>query len=217
MGPLAGRSNLSDERRDRYFPGRHYGTKKQEQLARESEARLRESQDRLRLATEAADIGTFDFFPKTGELQLSDRSKELFGMPPEAKVTYETYLAGVHPDDRHIVHETAQRVRQPGGAGRVDLEYRTIGIQDGRERWVAERGRFVLDPSGEETRFIGTMLDITDSKNAEILLQRARRARRKRRTGRKINFSRCSRTSPNTADSSADDDHVAATRAKSHR
>jgi signal transduction histidine kinase/ActR/RegA family two-component response regulator len=89
-------------------------------------------------------------------------------------MTYETYLTGVHPDDRHIVQETVQRVRQPGGTGRFDIEYRTIGIQDGQERWVAERGRAVLDSSGEVTRFIGTMLDITESKNAEILLQRAK-------------------------------------------
>lgn len=148
--------------------------KKQEELSREHEAKLQESQDRLRLATEAADIGTFDFYPKTGELQFSDRSRELFGIPPEANVTYETYLAGVHPDDRHIVHETVPRVRQPGSNGRFDIEYRTVGLQDGRERWVAERGRAVLDSSGEVTRFIGTMLDITDSKNAEILLQRAK-------------------------------------------
>lgn len=150
--------------------------KKQEQLAHEGEAKLNESQERLRLATEAADIGTFDFFPKTGELQFSDRSRELFGIEPGAVVTYETYLAGVHPEDRHIVHETVQRVRQPGSTGRFDVEYRTIGLQDGRERWVAERGRAVRDPSGEITRFIGTMLDITDTKNAEILLQQAKRA-----------------------------------------
>jgi len=150
--------------------------KKQEQLAHEREAKLQESQDRLRLATEAADIGTFDFFPGTRELQFSARSKELFGIPPEAEVTYETYLSAVHPDDRHIVHETVQRVRQSGSTGRFDIEYRTVGIQDGKERWVAERGRAVLDSSGEVTRFIGTMLDITDAKNAEILLQRAKSA-----------------------------------------
>src|SRR5207237_6969471 len=88
--------------------------KKQEELAREREAKLAESQDRLRLATEAADIGTFDFFPQTGELQFSDRSRELFGIPPDAEIDYETYLAGVHPDDRHIVHETVRSVREPG-------------------------------------------------------------------------------------------------------
>jgi len=148
--------------------------KKQEELAHEREAKLRESQDRLRLATEAADIGTFDFYPNTGELQFSDRSRELFGIPTGMKVTYETYLEGVHPDDRHIVHETVRRVRQPGSTGRFDIEYRTIGLADGIERWVEERGRAVLDSSGNVTRFIGTMLDITDEKNAEIILERAK-------------------------------------------
>src|SRR3954466_9724723 len=148
--------------------------KKQEELAQVREAKLRESQERLQLATEAADIGTFDFFPSTGELQFSERSRQMFGIPPEAKVTYETYLNGVHPDDRYIVHETVARVRQPGSTGRFDIEYRTIGIADGRERWVAERGQALLDSSGQVTRFIGTMLEITDRKNAEILLQRAK-------------------------------------------
>ncbi|HZE57485.1 MAG TPA: ATP-binding protein, partial [Chthoniobacterales bacterium] len=148
--------------------------KKQEQLAHEREAKLRESQERLQLATAAADIGTFDFFPSTGELQFSDRSRQMFGIPPETKLTYETYLNAVHPDDRHIVHETVARVRQPKSSGRFDIEYRTIGLADGKERWVAERGQALLDSSGRVTRFIGTMLEITDRKNAEIQLQRAK-------------------------------------------
>ena len=148
--------------------------KKQEQLAHEREAKLRESQERLQLATAAADIGTFDFFPSTGELQFSERSRQMFGIPPDMKLTYETYLNAVHPDDRHIVHETVERVRQPGSTGRFDIEYRTIGLADGKERWVAERGQALLDSSGRVTRFIGTMLEITDRKNAEILLQRAK-------------------------------------------
>ncbi len=148
--------------------------KKQEQVAQEREAKLRESQERLRLATEAADIGTFDFYPNTGQLQFSERSRELFGIPDGMEVTYKTYLEGVHPDDRHIVHETVRTVRQPGSSGRFDIEYRTIGLADGKERWVAERGRAVLDADGNVMRFIGTMLDITDEKNAEIVLQRAK-------------------------------------------
>ncbi|HVG38544.1 MAG TPA: ATP-binding protein, partial [Pyrinomonadaceae bacterium] len=148
--------------------------REQERLARERETKLRDSQERLRLATEAADIGTFDFYPDTGALQFSDRSRELFGIPPAMNVTYDTYLQGVHPDDRHIVHETVERVRQAGSTGRFDIEYRTIGIADGIERWVAERGRAVLDSTGKVTRFIGTMLDITEKKNAEFLLQRAK-------------------------------------------
>ena len=148
--------------------------REQQRLAQERENKLRESQERLRLATEAADVGTFDFYPDTGALQFSDRSRELFGIPPEMKLTYDTYVQGVHPDDRHIVHDTVEQVRRPGSSGRFDIEYRTIGIADGIERWVAERGRAVLDSTGKVTRFIGTMLDITEKKNAEFLLQRAK-------------------------------------------
>jgi PAS domain S-box-containing protein len=148
--------------------------KKQEAIAHEREAKLRESQERLELATEAADIGTFDFYPSTGELQLSARSQQMFGIPPGTEVSYETYLAGVHPDDRHIVYETVNRVRQPQSSGRFEIEYRTIGIADGKERWVAERGRAIRDSAGKVSRFIGTMLEITEKKNAEISLQRAK-------------------------------------------
>jgi PAS domain S-box-containing protein len=148
--------------------------KRQETLAAEREFKLRESEDLLRLATEAADIGTFDFYPQTGELRWSDRCKELFGLSPGAPATYETYLAGVHPDDRHIVRDTVQAVLQPDSTGRFDIEYRTVGIEDGVERWVAEKGRVVLDANGRAERFIGTILDITERKNAEIVLQRAK-------------------------------------------
>jgi PAS domain S-box-containing protein len=148
--------------------------REQERLAHERETKLRESQERLRLATEAADIGTFDFYPDTGMLQFSDRSRELFGIPPEMNVTYDTYLQGVHPDDRHIVPETVAQIREPGSSGHFDIEYRTIGIADRIERWVAERGRAVVDSTGRITRIIGTMIDITEKKNAEFALERAK-------------------------------------------
>ncbi len=148
--------------------------KEKEARLRENELKLHELEARIRLAVEAADIGTFDFYPITGELQFSERSRQMFGIPPGAAVSYETYLEGLHPDDRHIVYETVNRVRQPKSSGRFEIEYRTIGISDGKERWVAERGRAIRDSAGKVTRFIGTMLEVTEKKNAEITLQRAK-------------------------------------------
>ena len=136
---------------------------------------LRESEERLRLAVESADVGTFDFYPPTGELQWSRRCNEIFGLPPKFKVTYETYVTGVHPHDRHIIHEIVQRVLQPEGERRYDIEYRVIGIRDGKERWVSEKGRAILDEAGHAVRFIGTILDITESKAAAIALERAKK------------------------------------------
>ena len=148
--------------------------KKQELLASEAALKLQESQERLRLATEAAAIGTFDYYPKTGELRLSDRAKELFGLHAEAEVRYESYIAAIHPDDRHIAYETVARVQQPGSSDHYEIEYRAVGISDGEERWIAERGRVVLNDLGKAVRFIGTLVDITERKNAELALERAK-------------------------------------------
>lgn len=147
----------------------------QELLAQKRGEQLQESEDLLRLATEAADIGTFDFYPETGEIHWSDRCKELFGLSPNAEITYDLYISGVHPDDRHLVDQAVQKVQSPTSNRRYEIEYRTIGIEDGRERWVAEKGRAILNEKGEAIRFIGTILETTERKNAELALQRANR------------------------------------------
>ncbi len=150
--------------------------KEQEERVRESERRLQESEKRLRLAVEAADAGTFDFQPNTGKLTWSDRCKALFGLPPGAAVTYDTFLAGLHSEDRDRVDAVVRDTLQPGGTGRYDTEYRTIGLVDGEERWIAARGLVIFDSVGRATRFIGTVLDITQRKQNELDLQRAKSA-----------------------------------------
>jgi PAS domain S-box-containing protein len=148
--------------------------KRQEELMRESERKLQENEHRLRLALGAADAGTFDYYPATGRLEWSDRCKELFGLPPGATVDYETFLKGLHPEDRARVDGIVQRVLQPGSDGRYDTEYRTIGIEDGVERWIAAKGTVLFDFTGKAARFIGTVLDITEQKQHEFQLQSAK-------------------------------------------
>ncbi len=150
--------------------------KQQEERMRQGESRLQESEDRLRLAVEAVDAGTFDFYPLSGELRWSDRCKELFGLPPEAEVNFEIFLRGLHPDDRDRVAQIVERTLRPESDGRFDTEYRTIGIEDGKERWIAAKGLVFFDRNGVAARFIGTVLDITAQKESEFELQRAKRA-----------------------------------------
>src|SRR5439155_21296349 len=134
-----------------------------------------ESQDRLRLALEATDAGTFDFYPTTGQFIWSTRCKELFGLPPDAPVTYAIFLSGLHPEDRARVHHIVQRELKPGSNGRFDAEYRTIGFNDGPERWIAAKGLVVFDFTRKAARFIGTVLDITQEKEQQLELQAAKR------------------------------------------
>lgn len=148
--------------------------KEHEERMRENERKLQELEERVRLAVEAADVGTFDFYPPTGQLKWSNRCNEIFGLPANAKVTYATYVNGVHPDDRHVIHETVEGVLKSGNNARYDIEYRVIGRDDRRERWVSEKGRAILDSAGHAVRFIGTILDITESKTAAMALERAK-------------------------------------------
>ena len=128
------------------------------------------SESRLRLATRSADIGTWDFDPQSGALHWDDRCKALFGSRPDRPVTYEgTFLAGLHPEDREEADGAVARAIDPAGTGEYDIEYRTVGLDDGIERWVAARGSSIFQ-NGRAVRFIGTIIDVTARKRAELAL-----------------------------------------------
>jgi PAS domain S-box-containing protein len=131
------------------------------------EEALKESEDRLRLAVEATGLGTWDYNPVTGDLKWDERCKAMFGLPPGAEVDYEVFLAGLHPDDRERTDQLVQQALDPASGGAYDIAYRTVGLEDGVERWVAARGQAFFDESGRAVRFIGTVLDITERKKAE--------------------------------------------------
>ncbi|AFZ69590.1 PAS domain S-box protein [Deinococcus peraridilitoris] len=136
-----------------------------------AESALRESEDRLRIATEAAAIGTWDYDLLRDVLRWDTRTKALFGLSPEAEVTFETaFLAGLHPEDRSRVEAAVATALEVGGPGEYDIEYRTIGLEDGVERWIAAKGRVFFEDD-RALRFIGTVIDITERKRTEARLR----------------------------------------------
>ncbi len=146
------------------------------------EAQLLQEHQRVeRLALEAASLGTWDYDPLTGDMTWSDRCKELFGLPPDARVDYAVFLAGLHPEDRERTHQAVQRALAAESSGRFNMEYRTLGLQDGLGRWVSAAGRAFFDGSGRAVRCVGTVLDITERKRAEaerdLFLAKERAAR----------------------------------------
>ena len=141
---------------------------------RENEQRLYVAEERIRLALEAADVGTFDFYPPLGVIRSSDRCNDLFGLPAGTKPDYLTYLNAIHPDDRHIIHETMREVLSPGSSGYYEIQYRARDVVNSRERWLAEKGRVLLDDAGRPARFLGTILEITERKHAEDALKKAK-------------------------------------------
>ena len=134
---------------------------------RRAEQAQREAETRLRLAQESADLGTFDYDPRTGELDWDERCRALFGVPPGAPVTLEgTFVAGLHPEDRERVKAAVAVVMEPDSDGEFDIEYRTIGLSDGVLRHIHASGQTLVD-GGRTVRFVGAVREITEEKLAE--------------------------------------------------
>ncbi|CAN7261620.1 GAF domain-containing protein [Rhizobium sp. LjRoot30] len=132
-----------------------------------SDQTARDAAERLKLATDAAFIGIWDFDVTANRLTWDNRCKELFGLPAHAEITYEgSFLAGLHPDDRERSHQAVQQAITSTVPQPFNLEYRTIGPRDQRERWIAANGD-VVTTSDRRVRFVGTARDITVQKKAE--------------------------------------------------
>jgi len=133
-------------------------------------------QERLQLAVDSTELGTWDFDLVTGVGTWSDRCKALFGLPPQAEVDSQTFINRLHPDDSPRIHELVQKAQKPGGGGEFETEYRCVW-PDGTERWLFGKGRAffgIVEGKQRAVRFIGTMLDITERKRAEENLKESR-------------------------------------------
>ena len=137
---------------------------------RQAEEQLRESERRLRLATEAAEVGLWDVDEVNQTLFWPARVKAMFGISPDVPVSMADYYAGLHPDDREATSAAYAAAADPACRAVYDVEYRTVGKEDGIVRWVAAKGRGVFE-DGRCIRVIGTAIDITARKQAEEALR----------------------------------------------
>ncbi len=149
-----------------------------------AEQDLREREEQLRLAIESGDVGLWDVDPATGGLFWPARVKAMFGISPDVDVTMADFYAGLHPDDRERVTAAFAAAADPAQRALYDVEYRTIGKEDGVVRWVAAKGRGVFDEASKCIRVIGAALDITERRGTQESLrvseERLRAADRKK-------------------------------------
>jgi PAS domain S-box-containing protein len=131
---------------------------------------LSDREEQLRLATEAAEVGLWDVDGQTGALFWPPRVKAMFGISAEVPVTMDDYYNGVHPDDRAHTMAAYRAALDPIERALYEVEYRTVGKEDGVIRWVAAKGRGIFR-EGRCVRVIGTAIDITTRKAAEKQLR----------------------------------------------
>lgn len=132
----------------------------------ETENALQTSEERLHLAKQAAGLGIFDRDLTSGALHLDERSCELLGLEPEEAVTYEKFLAVMHPEDHTVKQVAIDRALDPASNGEYQADFRIIRHSDGVTRWVATTGRVFFE-SGRAVRIVGVIQDITERKSTE--------------------------------------------------
>ena len=131
-----------------------------------STLQLGESEERLRLASEAAGFGTYDYKLPQGEVYWSASLRRIAGIEGEKQLTLEKVIAFAHPDDRDMLERHVQGYSSD--TDRRTIEFRILR-PDGTVRWLLDRGQAMPDKrlSSNAWRVIGTVLDITDRKLAE--------------------------------------------------
>jgi PAS domain S-box-containing protein len=137
-----------------------------------AEQALKQSERRYALAQRAANIGSWDWDIKTGDLYWSDCIEPMFGFKRgEFEATYEAFIRTVHPNDREYVVDSVNACINDGKDYAV--EHRIVW-PDGTVRWVSEMGDVVRDKNGNAIRMHGAVRDITARKLAEEDLRRVR-------------------------------------------
>lgn len=136
---------------------------------RTSAQAVRESEQRLRYALEAAQIGTWDWNLLTNKIIWSQGHERLFGLAPGTfDGTYETFIACIHPEEREALSQAVNFARQQ----KTDYhhEFRVVWSDDSIH-WIEGKGKFFYDQTDQAVRAIGTVRDISSHKQAENVLR----------------------------------------------
>lgn len=152
---------------------------------KQAEEALRQSEERLRLALDAGQMGTWDWNLQTNVEVWDNVQHELFGVDvTEKDLSFDTFLSLIHPDDLSMVE---QSVEQAIEQGTYKAEFRIIR-PDRTVRWIAARGSLVQGQP--PTRMIGVNFDITERKQAEAerdqLLSAEQQARKEAETANRL-------------------------------
>ena len=137
-----------------------------DRLERDRQAELRDSEERLRLALEAAHVATWDWDLRTGIVRWSEGVERVFGVPAGGiPGTTEAYLAMVHEGDREVARQAVQSALE-SGSRRYTVRHR-VTDREGAVRWLEAYGRVVRDGRGRAVRTRGAILDVTDRQRIE--------------------------------------------------
>ena len=135
------------------------------------EDKLRKSEAMLSEAQRIANVGSWEFDPSKNKRIVSDEMCKIFDVVSEKEIdSYEDFLEIVHPEDQsrfHSVYTDATNNKEQ----HYDIEHRLL-MKDGRVKHVHQKCENIFDENRKLTRSIGTVIDITDRKQAEAEIRK---------------------------------------------
>lgn len=138
-----------------------------------AEQKEEESTRRLRMAMEASQQGIFDFNIQSGELVVDDAYYRLLGYDPQGVFveTRDSFLQSIHPDDvENYLQVFREYMDGRSDIFRIEFRHRTA---NGNWRWFLSMGKIVkYDADHKPMRMLGTFLDITEKKDADLEIER---------------------------------------------
>ncbi|MCW5555715.1 MAG: PAS domain-containing protein [Verrucomicrobiae bacterium] len=137
---------------------------------RRTQSELRQSEERLSMATTSAKVGVWSWKIASGDIEATPEAKRMFGWEANEPVTFPMFLARLHPDDRAAVQESVDRALQSQAI--YDIQYRIV-LPAGQTRWISARGRAQYE-NGSPVNMLGVLLDVTEREQAQIEAQRQR-------------------------------------------
>jgi len=128
--------------------------------------KVERAEESLRMAIDAAELGSYYINIKDRIFFPSPKLKEFFGYLPDEDVSYEAAIAQIHPDYRQTVSDVGEKAITNGK--KFDMEYPVLGYHDGKLRWVRGVGTVQHDVNGKDSYFTGVLHEITEKKQEEI-------------------------------------------------
>jgi two-component system, LuxR family, sensor kinase FixL len=141
---------------------------------RRSKEALRDSEERMSLAVESAQLALWDWDVTNDRVWMTDEGRKFLGFEPGEPIHFSNLASldgRVHPDDRVGRATAIQRALETRGS--YEAQYRII-MPDGSVRWLAARGHPSPAADAARPRILGVSIDITRQKeaDAEAQLQR---------------------------------------------
>lgn len=132
--------------------------------------KLKESEQSLLEAQKIAKIGTYNLDLKTLIAKTTSIGREMVGINEDCEVTFALWQTISHPEDSPNNQKELERCIETGD--KFDLEFRILTKDTKELKWIHGLGK-VIYKNGIATNFLGTMQDITQQKDAELILQSA--------------------------------------------